>query len=122
MNRAPDFARVPIRMGSIVVYEGKQYLVTNASLAEGKSYFEIQPYTHPVQVQMRHALEKMDGNVSRVAQNVGMSRDAVRALLEKYGLVDYANELRVKAGGAITVEGKHEGRVTGRPKKTSVKR
>ncbi len=118
MNRAPGFTRVKVDIGTVIVFEGKQYLVSASSydIRNGEGYLTLQPYTHPVEAQLRHALKNNNGNVSHLAMTSGITRDQARALLEKHGLVEFANDLRIAAGGVVTVEGKHEGRVTGRPK------
>lgn len=66
----------------------------------------------------REALEKSSGNVTRAAAALELSRVHAMRLLKKYGLVEFAAQLRLKAGvGSRVTDGPSKGRVLGRPQK-----
>jgi hypothetical protein len=64
----------------------------------------------------RDALVKAEGNITVAAVAARISRSYATVLMKKFDLVDFAAELRAKAGGVKVRGGERKGVVTGRPK------
>lgn len=65
----------------------------------------------------KSALTKTAGNISAAAKEVKIARSHGTRLNKKFALVEFAAELRLKAGAARVRGGERKGTVTGRPRK-----
>lgn len=63
----------------------------------------------------RAALVAAKGNITHAAAAVGINRSHATRLMTRYGLHEYAAQLRLAVGYARVVDGKSKGLVTGRP-------
>jgi len=66
----------------------------------------------------REALVASHGNIKRAAEAIGIARSHATTLTRKFGLVEFAAQLRLAHGAARTVDGERKGVVTGRPRKS----
>lgn len=66
----------------------------------------------------RDALVRANGNITRAAIAVKISRSYATVLMKRFDLVTFAAELRAATGSGVKVRGgERRGVVTGRPKK-----
>ncbi len=64
----------------------------------------------------REALTEHDGNISRAATAISISRAHATRLMKKFALVEFAADLRMKAGMLPATSGERKGVVAGRPR------
>lgn len=93
-------------------------------MTRGKHAWDV-PFDESRLTELRAALEANGGNITKTAQSLGIVRQWVHELLITYSLVEFARELRVKAGGSSSGRGRpavpKPPKKRGRPKKDESK-